>query len=132
MLAVGTGEAAVLERYFNEPVADPPIRVIDLAMMGWTLAGGEWRRGSEPPRALYVYRSPAGAELVCQMYAGQLDDLPVADAIHRENGFEFRAYRRDTTTLVFWQEGALVCVLAADLPTTDVLGLAVAKAMAPA
>jgi hypothetical protein len=35
-------------------------------------------------------------------------------------------------TVVFWQEGDLVCVLASELPAAEVVALAVAKAMAPA
>jgi hypothetical protein len=35
-------------------------------------------------------------------------------------------------TLAFWQEGELVCVLAAELPAAEVVALAIAKAMAPA
>lgn len=130
-LTMRTSDAATLERYFNESVDGPRIRVIDLGMMGWTIDGGLVARSGNVPVAVYAYRSSTGANLVCQMYPGQLTDLPVADEVRRENGFEFRIYRRDDTTLVFWQEGELVCVLAADLPTAEVVALAVAKAMAP-
>lgn len=127
-----TTDAATLERYFNEPARGPHIRVIDLAMMGWRLEGGSRRALGSAPSALYAYRSADHTdELVCQMYVGELSGLPAAQAIHRENGFEFHVYVRNGTTLVFWEEGPLVCVLAADLPTPDVLALAVAKAMAP-
>lgn len=127
-----TGDAAVLERFFNESVAGPRVRVIDLGMMGWSLEGGARRRLGAQPSALYAYRLAAGARLVCQMYQGRLADLPAADGTRTENGFEFRVYTRAGVTLVFWQEGELVCVLAADLPAADVVALAVAKAMAPA
>lgn len=127
-----TGDAAVLERFFNESVPESRVRVIDLGMMGWSLEGGALRRLGGRPSALYAYRSATGARLVCQMYQGRLSDLPAADATRAENGFEFRVYTRAGVTLVFWQEGELVCVLAADLPAADVVALAVAKAMAPA
>ena len=65
------------------------------------------------------------------MYEGRLAELPAADETHREKGFDFHVYTREGVTLVFWQEGELVCVLAADLPAAEVLALAVAKAMAP-
>jgi anti-sigma factor RsiW len=126
-----TSDAVDLERYFNEPSRGPRVRVIDLGMMGWALEGGVHHRFGDRPSALYTYRSAGGARLVCQMYPGRLADLPAADELRRQNGFEFRIYTRDGVTLVFWQEGELVCVLAADLPAAEVVALAVAKAMAP-
>ena len=131
-LALRTGDAAEIERFFNAGATGPRIRVIDLGMMGWTLEGGAHRRFGGVPVALYAYRSTTGAELVCQMYPGRLADLPAADAVRHENGFEFRVYTRDGVTLVFWQEGELVCVLAAELPAAEVVALAIAKAMTPA
>lgn len=131
-LALRTGDAVTLERFFTAAGSGPRVRVIDLGMMGWSLEGGALRRIAAQPSALYAYRSATGARLVCQMYPGRLPDLPVADETRAENGFEFRVYSRGGVTLVFWQEGDLVCVLAADLPAAEVLALAVAKAMAPA
>jgi anti-sigma factor RsiW len=127
-----TSDAVDLERFFNEPARGPRVRVIDLGMMGWALEGGVRHRFGDQPSALYTYRSAGDPRLVCQMYPGRLADLPAADEVRRENGFEFRIYTRDGVTLVFWQEGDLVCVLAADLPAAEVVALAVAKAMAPA
>lgn len=126
-----TADAADLERYFNEPARGPRIRVIDLGMMGWTIDGGVERRLGGERSALYAYRSASGTRLVCQMYAGRIGDLPTADQTRHQNGFEFRIYTRDGVTLVFWQEGEVVCVLAADLPAAEVVALAEAKAMAP-
>jgi anti-sigma factor RsiW len=130
-LTMRTSDAGTLERYFNQSTGGPRIRVIDLGMMGWTIEGGLKGGAGNVPVAVYAYRSSTGADLVCQMYPGRLTDLPEADDVRRENGFEFRTYTRAGTTLVFWQEGELVCVLAADLPTAEVVALAVAKAMAP-
>lgn len=130
-LALRTSDAVALERYLNARAAGPSIRVIDLGMMGWTLVGGTRLEDEDVPVAMYTYRSASGADLVCQMYVGVLDDLPPPDEVRRAKGFEFRVYTRDGTTLVFWQEGELVCVLAADLPAAEVLALAVAKAMTP-
>lgn len=131
-LTLRTSEAAALERYLNEPADGPRVRVIDLGMMGWTLDGGARLRSGLVPVALYAYRSASGADLVCQMYPGLLAELPAADMVRHENGFEFRAYSRQGVTLVFWQEGELVCALTADLPVAEVVALAIAKAMTPA
>ncbi len=131
-LTLRTGDAAALERYFNEAADGPRIRVIDLGMMGWSLQGGVQRPSGNGPVALSAYRSSSGADLICQMYRGRLADLPRGDAVRHENGFEFRVYTRDGVTLVFWREGDLICVLAAELPAADVVALAIAKAMTPA
>jgi len=131
-LALRTSDAAALERFFAQAGTSSPIRVIDLGMMGWTIEGGVTRRFDRGLGGLYVYRSATGQRLVCQMYTGRLDELPAGAAVRSENGFEFRSYTRDGVTLVFWQEGNVVCVLASDLPSSEVLDLAVAKAMAPA
>lgn len=127
-----SSDAAELERFFRESGRGAPVRVIDLGMMGWTLEGGARRQVGPRSHALYAYRSTTGDRLVCQMYEGRLADLPAADETRRENGFDFQVYTRRGVTLVFWQEGELVCVLAADLPAAEVVALAVAKAMAPA
>ena len=129
-LELRTADPMALERYFNQASRGPRIRVIDLAMMGWTLEAGGRHRFGDGTGALYAYRSSTGARLVCQMYVGILAELPAASEVRRENGFEFRIYTRAGVTLVFWQEGELVCVLAADLPAAEVVALAVAKAMA--
>jgi len=124
-------DAAALERYFAES-AGPRVRVIDLAMMGIVLEGGVRHTLDGHQSALYSYRTPSGARLVCQMYEGRLADLPPSDEVREQNGFRFQIYTRGAVTLVFWQEGELVCVLASELPADDVIALAIAKAMTPA
>ena len=131
LLAVHASDAATLERYFAES-AGPRVRVIDLAMMDIVLEGGVRHELGGRPSALYSYRTPSGARLVCQMYEGRLSDLPPPGDVREQNGFRFQIYSRGDVTLVFWQEGELVCVLAAELPAGEVIALAVAKAMAPA
>ena len=129
--AVQARDAATLERYFAAS-SGPRIRVIDLAMMEIALEGATRHLLAGRPAGLYSYQTPSGARLVCQMYEGRLADLPPPETVRDENGFRFRIYTRGGVTLVFWQEGELVCVLASELPPADVLALAIAKAMAPA
>lgn len=124
-------DAAALERYFAAS-AGPRVRVIDLAMMNIVLEGGVRHTLDGRQSALYSYRTPSGARLVCQMYEGRLADLPPPGDVREQNGFRFQIYTRGAVTLVFWQEGELVCVLASELPADEVIALAVAKAMAPA
>ncbi len=129
--AVQARDAATLERYFAAS-SGPRIRVIDLAMMEIALEGATRHMLAGRPSGLYSYQTPSGARMVCQMYEGQLADLPPPESVRDGNGFRFRIYTRGGVTLVFWQEGELVCVLASELPPADVLALAIAKAMTPA
>lgn len=127
-----TPEAAALEAAFaSRQDSIPPIRVIDLAMMGWTLEGGQVVRLADRSAALYGYRRPDGRRVICQMYAGVLEDLPSTSDIRQHRGFTFQVYERQGVTLVFWQEGRIVCVLASRLPPAEVVQLAFDKAMSP-
>ena len=129
--AVQARDAATLEQYFAAS-SGPRVRVIDLAMMQITLEGATRHLLAGRPSGLYSYQTPSGARLVCQMYEGRLADLPPPERVRDENGFRFQIYTRGRVTVVFWQEGDLVCVLASELPAAEVVALAVAKAMAPA
>lgn len=129
--AVQARDAATLERYFAASTG-PRVRVIDLAMMEIALEGATRHTLAGRPSGLYSYQTPSGARLVCQMYEGRLADLPPPESVRTENGFRFQIYTRGNVTVVFWQEGDLVCVLASELPAAEVVALAVAKAMAPA
>src|SRR2546427_8170509 len=80
------------------------------------------------PSALFAYRGPEGRDLVCQMYEGRLEELPRSDDVREHNGITFQVYRAGRLTVVFWQEGAVVCVLASDAEAETVIQLAYAKA----
>lgn len=129
--AVQAGDAATLERYFAAS-SGPRVRVIDLAMMQIALEGATRHTLAGRASGLYSYQTPSGVRLVCQMYEGRLSDLPPPESTRDENGFHFQIYTRGRVTVVFWQEGDLVCVLASEMPAPEVIALAVAKAMAPA
>jgi anti-sigma factor RsiW len=124
--------AATLETAFAQAGGPGPgFRVIDLAMMGWSLDGGMVTRVGDRAAALYAYRHTDGRRLVCQMYEGTLAALPPTSDVRRHREFIFHVYERDGTTLVFWQEGRIVCVLAGRLPTEVIVQLAFEKAMRP-
>jgi len=107
-----------------------PVRVFDLGMMGFALRGGRLWAIGDNPSALWVYAGAAG-ELVCQMFRGSIEDLPEPVESRSERGFTFLVYHVYGETQVFWQEGPVVCVLASNLPSEDVIQLAIAKAMLP-
>jgi anti-sigma factor RsiW len=127
-----TDRAADLEAFFAEAPNAPRVRVIDLGMMGFTLEGGRRHVIGGVPSALYVYRGTDGQRLACQMFEGRLEDLPPTADLRENNGFMFRVYRDGDVSMVFWQEGDLVCVLVSRLPVEEVVALAFAKAMRPA
>ena len=125
-----TADPGDLERRFAS--RGLPVRVLDLAMMDLALEGGAIRQLAGRPAALYVYRRPDGVRVVCQMFAGALDELPPAARTLERDGFTFLVYRDGPRTLVFWAEGDILCVLASDLPEAEVIALAQGKAMKPA
>ena len=103
-------------------------RVFDLRMMGHALAGGRVHRLGSVPSALFVYRGAQGDLVVCQMYEGRLEALRPASEERTHNGVRFRVYREGDLTLVFWQEGNVICVLAAAGDPESAVQLAFAKA----
>lgn len=128
-LDTATGDGAALEAFFARNGIAFPTRVFDLDMMGYHLVGGRTHALGGRPSALFVYQAASGRILICQMYEGTLAQLP-ADGEEREhNAITFRVYRSGMLTLVFWREGAVVCVLASDAPTEEVIQLAYAKAV---
>ncbi len=134
-----TARAGELEAFFAQPggaAAPLRVRVFDLTMMGITLEGGTRHTLNGVPSALYTYRTATGERIVCQMFEGGTGDLPETPDLRQNNGFSFHVSRvvldSRAVTLVFWQEGNIICVLASDLPTEDVVKLAFAKAMRPA
>lgn len=130
-LAVETSDAAQLAHHFAQD-GDGPVRVIDLAMLGFHLKGGLRHVVNGRVAALYVYTGPANALLICQMITAEVAALPPAQATHEEGGFRFFVFERAGVTSVFWQERAVLCVLTGALPPQQLLPLAVAKAMNPA
>ncbi len=128
-LGLRTSDPAAVEDFFARGGIGFPTRVFDLGMMRYHLVGGRIHglRGRES--ALYAYQGPEGRDLVCQMYEGYLAELPRADELREHNGITFRVYRVGGLTLVFWQEGAIVCVLASDGDAETVIQVAYAKAL---
>ena len=122
-------DPAELETYFEQRGIDFETRVFDLAMMGYGLAGGRVQDLAGRPSALFAYRDANGVLMVCRMYLGVLAELPQPSRTLEHNGITFHVYERDGRTLVFWEEGDVVCVLASDAPAQAVIELSFAKAV---
>ncbi|HEV8579413.1 MAG TPA: anti-sigma factor [Thermoanaerobaculia bacterium] len=125
-----TGEPAVLEGWFASAGVGFDVHVFDLAGMDLRLIGGSVGRFAGGPSALFAYRSGDGVLVLCEMYRGSLADLPAGGHRRiREDGLVVRVFSRGEATLAFWQEGPVVCYLAASgLPSNQVTALAFAKA----
>lgn len=128
-LGVRSADVAVIEAWFRREGLRFETRVFDLGMMQYTAVGGRIHAVNGQPSALFVYRGPAGQTLVCQMYEGRIIDLPAPTSRVSRNGIDFFVFRREGLTMVFWQEGDLVCVLAGEGDPQVVIDLATAKAM---
>ena len=127
-LGLRSSDGAAVESLFVRGGIAFRTRVFDLGMMQYRLVGGRIHRLRGRPSALFAYRGPEGRDLVCQMYEGRLAELPRSDDVREHNGITFQVYRAGRLTLVFWQEGAVVCVLASDAESETVIQLAYAKA----
>jgi anti-sigma factor RsiW len=128
-LQIGSGKPQALERFFVDRGFAFETRVFDLGMMGYRLIGGRVHAVGGRPSALFVYRGEQNKILVCQMFERSAWDLPRGAEVRRHGGISFFVYRRDARTLVFWPEGEVLCVLASEAPTEEVVALAFAKAV---
>jgi anti-sigma factor RsiW len=128
-LDLETSDPAALERHFASAGVPFPTRVFDFGMMGYRLAGGTVHRLAGRQSALFAYRSAAGDHLVCQMYRGETAELPAPAEEREHDGIRFLIYRAGDLTLVFWQEGPVVCVLVGEGDPEAAIQLAYAKAV---
>ena len=131
-LELETGDVQALEQFFAAHGVAGPTRVFDLGMMNYQLVGGRVETFHRQPAALFVYRGKDNQILHCRMYPGTTSELPAAATLRENNGIKFQVYQNRGVTMVFWQEGKIVCALSSDLPTEEVVQLAFAKAMLPA
>ena len=128
-LELSTGDVKQMETYFTQRGLTFNTRVFDLTMMNYRLEGGRVEPSRRQPRAQFVYRGPANQSLLCQMFVGRVAELPAGAVVRENKGIQFHVYETSGLTSVFWQEGAVVCVLISDIPKEEVVQLAFAKAM---
>src|SRR6266852_4697044 len=128
-LDTATGDGPALQAFFARHGITFATRVFNLDMMGYHLLGGRIHALGQGPSALFVYQDASGRALLCQMFEGTLTQLPAGGETREHNRIAFRVYRSGALTLVFWQEGAVVCVLTSDAPTEQVIQLAYAKSV---
>jgi len=108
-----TDDAAELEQYFRQEQVPFPTPVFEFGAMYFSLTGGRVIEDGGP-RALFAYQGAGGDRMICEMYAGVTGDLPPAAEVREYNGVQLYVYRLGGLTLVFWQDGEVVCVLVMD------------------
>lgn len=128
-LQLETNDVQRMEGFFATHGIAFRTRVFDLGMMGYRLVGGRVESLSGRPSAFFAYRGPGNRTLVCQMYEGSARELPRGGKQQRHGDFTFHIYRRAGKTVVFWEEGKVVCVLTGDFDEREIMQLAIAKAM---
>ncbi len=128
-LDVESGDVRALESWLRASGLPFSARVFDFGMMDYRLAGGGLHRVAGQTSALFAYRASGDRALVCQMYEGRIDALPPPTDRRTNDGIEFLVYREGELTVVFWQEGPVVCVLAANGDPEAAIRLAFAKAV---
>jgi len=128
-LELRTRDPLALGRFFAERGVTFRTRVLDLGMMGYRLVGGRAHELGGRISVFFVYEGPGGRIAVCQMFEGSISDLPPGAIVREQGGIAMRAYGIGGTSVAFWREGDVVCVLASDLPMEDLIRLAFLKAM---
>jgi anti-sigma factor RsiW len=126
---VAASESATIEQRWQRAGIAFPVRVLDLSAMGLDVVGGDAMTIAGVPMARSVYQGPDG-RLVCWMMRLRMEALPEDFESRTHRDIEFRIYRRGSETLVFWEEGPVLCGLVAAGDPEAVIGLAFAKAMA--
>jgi hypothetical protein len=110
--------------------AGPPglVRVPPLEAAGWHLEGGTHVTLGGRPAATAIYRSALRDYLVWHAFDGRADELPPTADVRDQDGRRYYVHYKATNTLVFWQEGPRLAVLAASLPAEHVMIVARAAA----
>jgi hypothetical protein len=127
-LELNTADVKKLEAFFVSHGLPFPPHVYDLSAKDYRLVGGRVQYLRRRKTEWVVYRGANNQDLVCQMYVGNVSELPVGSVEREHRGKKFHIYQADGVTMVFWQDRKVVCVLISDMPTENVVQLAFAKA----
>lgn len=95
----------------------------------FTLRGGRHHEVDGRRAAAWFYEAPTADLAIAEAVDVRLADLPEPDETRMGAGPPLRIYRKQTQTLVVWEEGALVYVFISTLPGERVIALARRLAM---
>ena len=127
-MELNTPDVKQMEAFFAKHGLPFTPHVYDLSAKNYELVGGrvQYLRGQRTEWV--VYRGPNNQDVVCQMYVGNVSELPVGFVEREHRGKKFHVYQTKGVTMVFWQDRKVVCVLISDMPSENVVQLAFAKA----
>jgi anti-sigma factor RsiW len=125
---LNTPDVKKMEAFFAEQGLPFTPHVYDLSAKNYQLVGGQMQYLRGQRTEWVVYRGPKNQALVCQMYVGNVSELPVGSVEREHRGKKFHVYQVNGVTMVFWQDRKVVCVLISDMPAENVVQLAFAKA----
>ena len=126
-MELNTPNVMKMETFFTGRLPFTP-HVYDLGAKNYPLVGGRVQDLQSRQTEWVVYRGPNNQDLVCQMYVGNVSELPTGSVERQHRGKKFYVYDVKGVTMVFWQDRKVVCVLISDMPTESVVQLAFAKA----
>ncbi|HEX6209904.1 MAG TPA: hypothetical protein VF136_03950 [Methylomirabilota bacterium] len=126
-----TDDPAALSATLARELPGPAIAVPDLSASGYVLEGGRVYEVAGHPGVLAIYHNDLRDLLVYQAWHGSVDELPPTRDVRLRPHRTCYVFQKSTSTLVFWQDGPVVRVLTAGLPTEHVVKIAVQEA-APA
>src|SRR5438552_416851 len=62
------------------------------------------------------------------MFRGNTEELPEGGLVREREGIRFYIYRAKGVTMPFWQDKMMVCALVSDIPTEQLIPLALKEA----
>jgi hypothetical protein len=101
--------------------ARPRIEALD---PDFTLLGGRRHTVDGRQAAAWFYESPTADRAIAEAIDLRLADMPEPDETRSGTGPPLHVYRKQTQTLVVWEEGGLVYVFISTLPGERVIALA--------
>jgi anti-sigma factor RsiW len=117
-----------LKKFLNDFGRSYDEAMLNVGMEGFVLENGVVGPLGDRPSAVMAYQHPDRQRIVCQMYEGQLEDLPEGGEVFGPSGLQVRIFRRGNVTMAFWQDGQLVCVLSSSVESGQLIQLALKKA----
>lgn len=118
---------SAVSRFFVERGLPFRVEPGALALPGYRLVGARVHAIGGRPSALAVHRDARNKIVVCQRFEGRVEELPRPDRVVLRNGERVRLYRDRGATAVFWQDGAVIRSLSADLPEEEIVRLAFSR-----
>jgi len=118
-------EAAALSATLSRAMP-APVRVPVLGAQHYRLDGGTNVTLGGTPAALAIYYNPQRDLVTWHGVRATTDVLPPAPEQRDVGGRRYFLHYKATTTIVFWQEGAILMAITAALPAEHVMAIALA------